>query len=231
MATKRGLREQVSAPGWDIWKVCLTHQGSTCFWLGLLLHKCRVSSVVSMPSTEGRPWHKGARLCTCGVDAMSLGRRAWLPATLLGLLLLKADSGFKISFLLSHLCTQDLSKLNPAELTPLSPEVISRQATINIGKHTCETTLTVNLKALSPALNAGSDSGSSFCADGCALVNISPRDHPTLGLFYSLRVYQVKASCGAARPIYESTLATNTNDLKLLLQARLDMWRTESPRL
>lgn len=28
---------------------------------------------------------------------------------------------------------QDLTKLNPAELTPLSPEVISRQATINIG--------------------------------------------------------------------------------------------------
>ena len=29
--------------------------------------------------------------------------------------------------------TQDLTKLKPAELTPLSPEVISRQATINIG--------------------------------------------------------------------------------------------------
>lgn len=28
---------------------------------------------------------------------------------------------------------QDLAKLNPAELTPLTPEVISRQATINIG--------------------------------------------------------------------------------------------------
>ena len=28
---------------------------------------------------------------------------------------------------------QDLAKLKPAELTPLSPEVISRQATINIG--------------------------------------------------------------------------------------------------
>ena len=28
---------------------------------------------------------------------------------------------------------QDLTKLNPEELTPLSPEVISRQATINIG--------------------------------------------------------------------------------------------------
>ena len=28
---------------------------------------------------------------------------------------------------------QDLSKLNASELTPLSPEVISRQATINIG--------------------------------------------------------------------------------------------------
>jgi translation initiation factor 2 subunit 3 len=32
---------------------------------------------------------------------------------------------------------QDLAKLNPAELTPLSPEVISRQATINIGAHAC----------------------------------------------------------------------------------------------
>lgn len=29
--------------------------------------------------------------------------------------------------------SQDLAKLNPAELTPLTPEVISRQATINIG--------------------------------------------------------------------------------------------------
>lgn len=28
---------------------------------------------------------------------------------------------------------QDLNKLKPEELTPLSPEVISRQATINIG--------------------------------------------------------------------------------------------------
>lgn len=31
------------------------------------------------------------------------------------------------------LCVQDLSALDPAKLTPLSPEVISRQATINIG--------------------------------------------------------------------------------------------------
>lgn len=31
-------------------------------------------------------------------------------------------------------CAKDLSKLNVAALTPLSPEVISRQATINIGK-------------------------------------------------------------------------------------------------
>lgn len=30
--------------------------------------------------------------------------------------------------------SQDLSKLNVAELTPLTPEVISRQATINIGE-------------------------------------------------------------------------------------------------
>ena len=33
----------------------------------------------------------------------------------------------------SKLKTQDLSKLNISELNPLSPEVISRQATINIG--------------------------------------------------------------------------------------------------
>jgi hypothetical protein len=31
------------------------------------------------------------------------------------------------------LATQDLATLNPAALNPLSPEVISRQATINIG--------------------------------------------------------------------------------------------------
>jgi len=33
----------------------------------------------------------------------------------------------------SHLLAQDLSTLDPTKLTPLSPEVISRQATINIG--------------------------------------------------------------------------------------------------
>lgn len=33
----------------------------------------------------------------------------------------------------SHLSVQDITKLNPAELTPLTPEIISRQATINIG--------------------------------------------------------------------------------------------------
>ena len=33
----------------------------------------------------------------------------------------------------SHLLPQDLSTLDPATLTPLSAEVISRQATINIG--------------------------------------------------------------------------------------------------
>eukprot|EP01088_Endostelium_zonatum_P017704 TRINITY_DN5352_c0_g1_i2.p1 TRINITY_DN5352_c0_g1~~TRINITY_DN5352_c0_g1_i2.p1 ORF type:complete len:478 (+),score=122.21 TRINITY_DN5352_c0_g1_i2:109-1542(+) len=33
----------------------------------------------------------------------------------------------------SHLAKQDLNTLDPAKLTPLSPEVISRQATINIG--------------------------------------------------------------------------------------------------
>ena len=36
-----------------------------------------------------------------------------------------------------HLSKQDLATLNAAELTPLSPMVISRQATINIGAHTC----------------------------------------------------------------------------------------------
>ena len=33
-----------------------------------------------------------------------------------------------------HLATQDLNNLDISTLTPLSPEVISRQATINIGK-------------------------------------------------------------------------------------------------
>jgi hypothetical protein len=33
----------------------------------------------------------------------------------------------------SHLAKQDLATLDPSKLTPLSPEVISRQATINIG--------------------------------------------------------------------------------------------------
>lgn len=34
----------------------------------------------------------------------------------------------------SHLAKQDLATLDPSKLTPLSPEVISRQATINVGK-------------------------------------------------------------------------------------------------
>jgi hypothetical protein len=34
----------------------------------------------------------------------------------------------------SHLAKQDLKTLDVTQLTPLSPEVISRQATINIGK-------------------------------------------------------------------------------------------------
>jgi hypothetical protein len=37
----------------------------------------------------------------------------------------------------SHLAHQDISKLDASKLTPLSPEVISRQATINIGMSTC----------------------------------------------------------------------------------------------
>lgn len=34
-----------------------------------------------------------------------------------------------------YLAVQDISRLNPSTLTPLTPEVISRQATINIGMH------------------------------------------------------------------------------------------------
>ena len=33
-----------------------------------------------------------------------------------------------------HLAKQDLNNLDISKLTPLSPEVISRQATINIGR-------------------------------------------------------------------------------------------------
>ena len=33
----------------------------------------------------------------------------------------------------SHLAEQDLATMDPSKLTPLTPEVISRQATINIG--------------------------------------------------------------------------------------------------
>jgi hypothetical protein len=32
-----------------------------------------------------------------------------------------------------HLAVQDLENIKPSEITPLTPEVISRQATINIG--------------------------------------------------------------------------------------------------
>jgi translation initiation factor 2 subunit 3 len=35
------------------------------------------------------------------------------------------------------LSVQDADSLDASTLTPLSPEVISRQATINIGKHQC----------------------------------------------------------------------------------------------
>ena len=34
----------------------------------------------------------------------------------------------------SHLAKQDLATMDPSKLNPLSPEVISRQATINIGE-------------------------------------------------------------------------------------------------
>jgi hypothetical protein len=34
----------------------------------------------------------------------------------------------------SYLAQQSLDTLDPTKITPLSPEVISRQATINIGK-------------------------------------------------------------------------------------------------
>lgn len=33
----------------------------------------------------------------------------------------------------SHLMKQDIATLDPKTLTPITPEVISRQATINIG--------------------------------------------------------------------------------------------------
>jgi len=50
----------------------------------------------------------------------------------------------------SKLRPQDLSKLNLSELTPLSPEVISRQATINIGTigHVAHGTLDLNPQSL-----------------------------------------------------------------------------------
>lgn len=38
-----------------------------------------------------------------------------------------------LAIISSHLAKQDLEKLNVGELTPLTPEVISRQATLNIG--------------------------------------------------------------------------------------------------
>jgi len=39
------------------------------------------------------------------------------------------------------LSVQDLETLNPDKVTPLSPEVISRQATINIGMSNIETSI------------------------------------------------------------------------------------------
>lgn len=39
------------------------------------------------------------------------------------------------------LAVQDLSRLDISTLTPLSPEVISRQATINIGTRSCLSSL------------------------------------------------------------------------------------------
>lgn len=46
------------------------------------------------------------------------------------------------------LMEQDLSKLDVTQLHPLSPEVISRQATINIGKSVLVITLYLLLKTV-----------------------------------------------------------------------------------
>jgi ABC-type transport system involved in cytochrome bd biosynthesis fused ATPase/permease subunit len=45
----------------------------------------------------------------------------------------EADRHKSFGAVQSHLAVQDLATLDPAVLTPLSPQVISRQATINIG--------------------------------------------------------------------------------------------------
>ena len=49
-----------------------------------------------------------------------------------------------------HLAKQDLGVLDINKLTPLSPEVISRQATINIGKSSRLTSYFILLKAEFP---------------------------------------------------------------------------------
>eukprot|EP01038_Epipyxis_sp_PR26KG_P010398 gene10398-13966_t len=60
------------------------------------------------------------------------GEIAPLPAAAIAPLKSSMKSGTK-AFKTANLSVQDLSKLDPKKLNPLTPEVISRQATINIG--------------------------------------------------------------------------------------------------
>ena len=52
-----------------------------------------------------------------------------------------------------HLAKQDLNTLDISKLTPLSPEVISRQATINIGKQKKNGHNSTNLEFISETGN------------------------------------------------------------------------------
>ena len=80
-------------------------------------------------SPEQGPWRarKTARAERAGMAAIAPPTAAMAAAKI-------SDEPAAPASKSSHLAKQDLATMDPSKLNPLSPEVISRQATINIGE-------------------------------------------------------------------------------------------------
>lgn len=78
------------------------------------------AKLVAMDANEG-----DVDAATAANTAANTGKKAAKSA--------ESDRHKSFGAVQSHLAVQDLSTLDVATLTPLSPQVISRQATINIG--------------------------------------------------------------------------------------------------
>lgn len=105
---------------------------------------------------------------------------------------------------------QDLSKLNAAELTPLSPEVISRQATINIGAP--------------PALRRRR-----AARPGAAAADAAPRRAGTIGHVAHGKSTVVKAISGVQTVRFKNELERNIT-IKLGY-ANAKIYRARDPRV